>query len=321
MSVSSSPIFSVKETAKDVTSSVVGAACCCFTGQPFDTIKVRMQSRAAEFRNIGQAFQRTVTREGVLALWKGWPATLTGMVMENAAAFGMNEQLKRLFPDDETPGAPTNYLKGVVLGGVTGVFCGIALCPADNVKCRVQYIANAVKSGEATPSAYDVALRIWREQGARGFFHGLDAQAMRDGPFYMLFFGGYEVSVLTLKKLFPALPDEANFFISGGLAGMLGWGAAARRACPSSRRRGTAAPRPLRPSWPVHAERAFGLYAGIAGDTCLPANAALFLDMRRPFVLATACRFQMGVGLFIYFTLRCLSCARVEKESKEQQKR
>jgi solute carrier family 25 carnitine/acylcarnitine transporter 20/29 len=284
MSVSSSPIFSVKETAKDVTSSVVGAACCCFTGQPFDTIKVRMQSRAAEFRNIGQAFQRTVTREGVLALWKGWPATLTGMVMENAAAFGMNEQLKRLFPDDETPGAPTNYLKGVVLGGVTGVFCGIALCPADNVKCRVQYIANAVKSGEATPSAYDVALRIWREQGARGFFHGLDAQAMRDGPFYMLFFGGYEVSVLTLKKLIPALPDEANFFISGGLAGMLGWGAVMPFDGPKSI---------IQASWnrsafghfapvmaKVYAERGLsGLYAGFgpAMIRAFPANAALFL--------------------------------------------
>lgn len=274
--------FSLKETTKDVVSSVVGAACCCFTGQPFDTIKVRMQSRATEFTGISQAFTRTVSREGLLSLWKGWPATLTGMIMENAAAFGMNEQLKRLFPDEQ--GVGTNYLKGICLGGITGVFCGVALCPADNVKCRVQYIANALKPGERAPSAMDVAQRILREQGPRGFFHGLDAQIMRDGPFYMLFFGGYEISVLTLRRLVPSLPDEAHFFISGGIAGMIGWGAVMPADGPKSI---------IQASWnrssfghfapvmsEVYATRGVsGLYAGFgpAMIRAFPANAALFL--------------------------------------------
>ena len=267
---------------KDVISSVVGAACCCFTGQPFDTLKVRMQSRATEFHGVGQAFRRTVKREGLFALWKGWPATLTGMVMENAAAFGMNEQLKRLFPDKALN--DRGNLKGVLLGGVTGVFCGIALCPADNVKCRVQFIANALKPGERAPSARDIAVRIWQQQGARGFFQGLDAQIMRDGPFYMLFFGGYEVSVLTIRSVFPSLPDEAVFFLSGGLAGMAGWGAVMPADGPKSIIQASW----NRPMWghfsPVMAEvyeaRGLqGLYAGFgpAMLRAFPANAALFL--------------------------------------------
>ena len=47
---------------------------------------------------------------------------------------------------------------------------------------------------------------------------------MRDGPFYAVFFGSYEISVNILKTS-TLLPDEACFFISGGLAGMVGWGA------------------------------------------------------------------------------------------------
>jgi len=64
-------VFSWRETAKDVAASFMGAASCCFVGQPFDTIKVRMQSRPTEFTGMVQGTLKTVRAEGVLALWKG----------------------------------------------------------------------------------------------------------------------------------------------------------------------------------------------------------------------------------------------------------
>jgi hypothetical protein len=64
-------IFSWRETAKDVIASFTGAASCCFVGQPFDTIKVRMQSRPAEFTGMVQGTAKTLRAEGTLALWKG----------------------------------------------------------------------------------------------------------------------------------------------------------------------------------------------------------------------------------------------------------
>ena len=92
-----------------------------------------MQSRPSEFTSLLQGFRRTISTEGTLALWKGWQATLTGMMMENAAAFGVNEQLKRLFPDP-LPGESTafqRFMHPLMIGAFTGVPSGLALCPAD----------------------------------------------------------------------------------------------------------------------------------------------------------------------------------------------
>ena len=38
-------------------------------------------------------------------MWKGAVPTAGGMILENCMAFGVNEALKRAFPDDPTPAA------------------------------------------------------------------------------------------------------------------------------------------------------------------------------------------------------------------------
>jgi len=50
-------------------------------------------------------------------------------------------------------------------------------------------------------------------------FVGLDAQLMRDSSFYALFFGGYELSCYCFRTYVPSMPDELNYFMSGGIAG------------------------------------------------------------------------------------------------------
>ena len=57
----------------------------------------------------------------------------------------------------------------------------------------------------------------------KSMFAGLDAQLMRDSSFYAIFFGGYEVSCYMFRTYVPSMPEELNYFISGGLAGMFGW--------------------------------------------------------------------------------------------------
>ena len=41
------PRSEFRETAKDVFASFIGASACVYTGQPFDTVKVRLQHRFA----------------------------------------------------------------------------------------------------------------------------------------------------------------------------------------------------------------------------------------------------------------------------------
>eukprot|EP00978_Attheya_sp_CCMP212_P030846 scaffold114797_cov51-Attheya_sp.AAC.3 len=93
-------VVNIRDVSRDVFSATLGSVCCCYTGQPLDTIKVRMQTNPHLYTGVIPTFSKTVGEEGVAALWKGAVPTAVGMALENAVAFGVNEALKRAFPDD-----------------------------------------------------------------------------------------------------------------------------------------------------------------------------------------------------------------------------
>ena len=206
------------EVFKDVVASVVGSAACVYTGQPFDTIKVRLQVQVGKFRNALHCFNTITKAEGVLALWKGAVPAFVGSLGENAVGFGVNGALRRIFVKyDSIPGFTT--LRPYLTGGVTGFFSAFVLCPADVVKCRTQM--NRLHGGSGLMS--DVVRSTFRRQGMLGFYTGFTAQLLRDVPFYMSFFGSYETGCKLLRIAFPELPDTAIYFISGGFAGQIAW--------------------------------------------------------------------------------------------------
>ena len=58
----------IKATVNDVIASVVGSAACVYTGQPFDTVKVRMQ--VSHWSSSFECARSTFSNEGVVSLWK-----------------------------------------------------------------------------------------------------------------------------------------------------------------------------------------------------------------------------------------------------------
>ena len=51
--------MSTMDIIKDILASTIGSTACVFTGQPFDTVKVRMQVMPGEFSGPMQCFQKT----------------------------------------------------------------------------------------------------------------------------------------------------------------------------------------------------------------------------------------------------------------------
>jgi len=100
MSAETNSALNSRDVTRDIFSASIGSVACCYTGQPFDTVKVRMQTNPTAFPSVAFTTKSIMTNEGASALWKGAVPTSLGMVAENAMAFGVNEALKRTFPDD-----------------------------------------------------------------------------------------------------------------------------------------------------------------------------------------------------------------------------
>lgn len=263
-----------KEILKDVFASIIGSASCVYTGQPFDTIKVRMQVHPGEFIGPIQCFKKTILSEGITALWRGSLPAFIGAVSENAVAFAVNEELKRLFRTYTfpIPVASQTFFSGTV----TGFFTAFVLCPADVLKCRAQLSRATGGSGNFK----EVFMNTFRTQGVAGFYTGIAAQVMRDVPFYCFFFGSYDLACKYLKK-HTELPESAVYFTSGGLAGQVAWSISMPIDAVKSVIQTSAKPLPvIETVRNIYRTRGlWGFYRGIgvAIVRAFPANAALFV--------------------------------------------
>lgn len=140
-----------RDVTRDIFSASIGSVACCYTGQPFDTVKVRMQTNPAAFPSVIFTSRSIVTNEGVSALWKGAVPTSMGMVLENAMAFGVNEALKRTFPDDakEDPTKRPDLIKPFLMGAITGCCSATVLLPSEVVKAKTQVVVGNMEASSA----------------------------------------------------------------------------------------------------------------------------------------------------------------------------
>eukprot|EP01041_Mallomonas_annulata_P013958 gene13958-29709_t len=271
-----------KEMAKDVFASIVGSAACVYTGQPFDTVKVRMQVHPGEFSSPVQCFYRTFVGEGLTALWRGSLPAFLGALSENAVAFAVNEELKRIFHMRGSP-LPESILP-FFTGGVTGFCTAFALCPADVIKCRAQ-LSRAVGGSDRFR---DIVSSTLKSEGLAGLYTGINAQIMRDIPFYCFFFGTYHVTCQYFKK--HKVPDSLTYFMAGGIAGQVGWAVSIPADVVKSIIQTSSKPTTITATIRqiIRTRGLRGFYNGIevAIVRAFPANAALFLgyEFTRKFI-------------------------------------
>lgn len=82
-----------------------------------------------------------------------------------------------------------------VSGAISGVFSSIIVCPLDVVKTRLQLKLtnhNINKKVIAYRGFYDTFLRIWYEEGIRGFYRGLGPLVIGYFPSWAIYFTIYE---------------------------------------------------------------------------------------------------------------------------------
>lgn len=248
-----------------------------------------MQTQPKVYTTILQSTKKTIAEEGIGAFWKGAVPTAMGMAAENAMAFGVNEALKRAFPDEESGDMNKNsrpdLAKPFLMGTITGCCSALVLLPSEVVKAKTQVLVGNAADGKGLSSS-DVYNKMIRKQGLKSLFTGLDSQLARDGSFYAVFFGGYELLRYSFRTFAPGVPDELSAFLSGGFAGMLGWTIAMPFDVPKTNVQSRWDTKVVGSYFPemvkIAKERGIrGFYSGL-GPTLVrafPANAALFLGV------------------------------------------
>lgn len=165
--MSISEAANIRDVTKDIFSATIGSICCCYVGQPLDTVKVRMQTSPQLYPNILVTAKKTISEEGAGALWKGAVPTATGMAMENAMAFGVNEFLKRAFPDpdasqdDNIIDRPPSLWRPFAMGTITGCCSALVLLPSEIIKAKTQVMVGTGASSN------DVVKKMFQKQGIK----------------------------------------------------------------------------------------------------------------------------------------------------------
>ncbi|KAG8448279.1 hypothetical protein GDO86_015393 [Hymenochirus boettgeri] len=225
------PPTNLKQILINFSSGAMGGVACVFSGQPFDTAKVKMQTFPTLYRGFVDCAIRTYHAEGLRGLYNGTTPALVANAAENAVLFtcyGFCQNLVSHVIGLQCPSELRDWHKAAA-GSLASVFSSLALCPTELVKCRMQTQHEMRISGhkdipiKSTP--WSVVRAILRSEGIPGLFRGLSSTWMREIPGYFFFFGGYELSlgILSQRRCNKDPPGALVVTVSGGVGGACFW--------------------------------------------------------------------------------------------------
>eukprot|EP00069_Balaena_mysticetus_P011440 bmy_21280T0 len=75
------------QAAIDLTAGAAGGTACVLTGQPFDTMKVKMQTFPDLYRGLTDCCLKTYSQVGFRGFYKGTSPALIANIAENSVLF------------------------------------------------------------------------------------------------------------------------------------------------------------------------------------------------------------------------------------------
>ncbi|GJJ73371.1 solute carrier family 25 (mitochondrial carnitine/acylcarnitine transporter), member 20/29 [Entomortierella parvispora] len=216
-------------TSNFVAGTIGGVAGLC-VGHPWDTVKVRLQSKelAAKYSGTWNCFSTILRQEKVKGLYKGMASPMVGVALVNALLFGvygffMDIQMKN-------PGDDPTLMQIFLAGTGSGVVNSFISCPMELSKIRLQNQQGPVGAGGAAPGTafykgpMDCFKQTYRQGGLRACYRGLWSTILREtsyGPYFL----SYEIFCRALTPEGQRTQDlsSGRLVVAGGFAGIAGW--------------------------------------------------------------------------------------------------
>jgi solute carrier family 25 carnitine/acylcarnitine transporter 20/29 len=207
--------------------SVVGAFCNTYVGQPFDTIRVRMQDIDTKYKTSVDCLQHTIKSEGYRGLFKGSVASLYAAIAENTVVFGVNELLKQKLFNSGTKYS-LSLSHDMMIGSISGLAATIASCPLETIKCNMQI--DTTQNLLSNKNIFNgQMIHMIKKLSITELYTGFGASCSRNIPFYILYFPLYSRYIELLEYVSKSDSTQntkisvINCAISGGLSGATTW--------------------------------------------------------------------------------------------------
>ncbi|RUP43036.1 mitochondrial carrier domain-containing protein, partial [Jimgerdemannia flammicorona] len=205
-------------------------------GHPFDTVKVRLQSRelSTRYKGTWNCLATIVRQEKVLGLYKGMasPAMRSshleftiqvGVAVINAMVFGVYGYFMEMQLNNSGRTDPT--LCHIFLAGTgSGVVNSFITCPMELVKVRLQNQGIPSVSSTHYRGPLDCTLKTYQAGGMRSIYKGMIATVLREASFGP-YFVSYELFRRSLRPPGKSVDelDGGRLVLAGGAAGIVAW--------------------------------------------------------------------------------------------------
>ncbi|EGG02005.1 uncharacterized protein MELLADRAFT_72874 [Melampsora larici-populina 98AG31] len=180
------------QVIKDLLAGTAGGITQVLVGQPFDIVKVRLQSSDA-YRGMNDAALRILREEGPASFYKGTTLPLIGIGACVSLQFGFLEAFKRSFRRQNLASGRSEQLtlgQLYLSGGGAGVASSIISGPVEHIRIRLQTSSPSSKNHLQGP--LDALKQIYKTDGIRGWYQGQGATVLREFHGYGMYFLGYE---------------------------------------------------------------------------------------------------------------------------------
>jgi len=217
-------------TFKDFFAGTVAGILQVLVGQPFDIIKVRLQSQSLDnpvYKGTVDCAKQILNNEGIGTFYRGTLSPLIGVGICVSIQFGVNEACKRMLKnykkskhaDSESNSSKkrlsasasassvssTNstaiqplpemlsILELSTCGAVAGVVNSIASIPVEHIRIRMQL--EGTKLIKTYSGSFDCLFKIYKQHGIAGIYKGGGPTIPREAIAYFFYFGMYEASI------------------------------------------------------------------------------------------------------------------------------
>lgn len=210
---------SITRKLKDVAAGFVGGATQVLIGQPFDLIKIKLQTTDAT--SSVQVIKNVIRNEGILAFYKGTLPPLFGVgVCVSLQFYGFHETKRQILQYTGQPSLnlwPQTYIAGAMAGVVN-----------TPVTSPVEQLRILSQSSDKPVSLRETVAKIYKEQGVvHGIYRGFGITLLREIQAYGIWFMTYETLIQNIIDLQHYKSRDQistpELLASGALAGNALW--------------------------------------------------------------------------------------------------